>query len=112
MPTFRFQSLDIYRLARDLAVMVQDARIKDAELRDQATRAAKSCFLNLSEGLPSDQAGVRRRHFSLCNGSLGELSAALDLAAALGAIDVDAARTIDASVRALCDDASQVDALK
>ena len=68
MATFRFQSLDIYRLARDLAVMVQDARIKDAELRDQETRAAKSCFLNLSEGLPSNQAGIRRRHFSLVNG--------------------------------------------
>ena len=97
MPTFRFQSLDIYRLARDLAVMVQQARIKDAELRDQATRAAKSCFLNLAEGLPSDLAGVRRRHFSLCNGSLGELSAAVDLARALGAIDSHAAAAIEAS---------------
>ena len=97
MPTFRFQSLDIYRLARDLAVMVQDARIKDAELRDQATRAAKRCFLNLSEGLPSDQAGIRRRHFSLVNGSLAELFAALDLALALGSIEINAAQAIEAS---------------
>ena len=96
MPTFRFQSLDIYRLARDLAVMVQDARIKDSELRDQATRAAKSCFLNLSEGLPSDLAGVRRRHFAFVNGSLGELCAAIDLSLALGSIDAKTARAIDA----------------
>ena len=97
MATFRFQSLDIYRLAKDLAVLVQDARIKDTELRDQATRAAKSCFLNLSEGLPSDLAGVRRRHFAIANGSLGELSAAIDLATALGAIDAGAARSIDSA---------------
>jgi len=97
MATFRFQSLDIYRLAKDLAVLVQDARIKDGELRDQATRAAKSCFLNLAEGLPSDMAGVRRRHFSLANGSLGELAAAIDLSLALGAIDSEAARSIDAA---------------
>jgi four helix bundle protein len=97
MATFRFQSLDIYRLSRDLCVLVQDARIKDPELRDQATRAAKSCFLNLSEGLPSDSAGIRRRHFAIANGSLGELSAAIDLAAVLGSIDPTAARQIEAS---------------
>jgi four helix bundle protein len=97
MATFRFQSLDIYRVARDICVLVQDARIKDTELRDQATRAAKSCFLNLSEGLPSDQAGVRRRHFAIANGSLAELSAAVDLAATLGAVDANAARQIEAS---------------
>ena len=97
MGTFNFQSLDIYRVAKETAVLVQGSRIRDAELRDQATRAAKSCFLNLSEGLPSDLAGVRRRHFAIANGSLGELSAALDLAAALGAIDEVAARTIDSA---------------
>jgi len=97
MATFRFQSLDIYRVAKDICVLVQEARIKDAELRDQATRAAKSCFLNLSEGLPSDQTGIRRRHFAIANGSLGELCGAIDLAATLGAVDVNAARQIDAS---------------
>ena len=97
MATFRFQSLDIYRVAKDICVLVQDARIKDSELRDQATRAAKSCFLNLAEGLPSDQVGVRRRHFAIANGSLGELSAAIDLAATLGAVDANAARQIEAS---------------
>jgi four helix bundle protein len=97
MATFRFQSLDIYRLSRDLCVLVQDARIKDPELRGQATRAAKSCFLNLSEGLPSDSAGIRRRHFAIANGSLGELSSAIDLAAVLGSIDPTAARQIESS---------------
>ncbi|MEO7110837.1 MAG: four helix bundle protein [Polyangiaceae bacterium] len=95
MGTFRFQSLDIYLLAKELTVVVQQAHIKDAELRDQATRAAKSCFLNLSEGLPSDLAGIRRKHFALVNGSLGELCAAIDLASSLGAIDRSIAISIE-----------------
>ncbi|MGH7329235.1 MAG: four helix bundle protein [Polyangiaceae bacterium] len=91
MASFQFQKLDVYVAARQLAVIVQQARIRDAELNDQATRAAKSCFLNLSEGLPSDQAGVRKRHFAIARGSLAEVAAALDLASALGAIDSEIA---------------------
>ena len=59
-----FQSLDVYVAARELAAVVHGAQIGDAELRDQATRAAKSVFLNLCEGLPSDSGPMRRRHFS------------------------------------------------
>ena len=87
MPTFQFQGLDVYKLAKQIAVRVQGAHIQDKELRDQATRAAKSCFLNLSEGLPSDFTGVRRRHFAIAKGSLCEMSAAIDLALAFGAIN-------------------------
>ena len=97
MGTFNFQSLDIYRVAKDVAVLVQTARIRDAELRDQATRAATSAFLNLSEGLPSNQDGIRKRHFASSKGSLAELCAAVDLASALGAIDEAPAREIEAN---------------
>ena len=83
---FRFQQLDVYRVTLKLATIVSTAQIGDAELRDQATRAVKSVFLNLSEGLPAQAAGVRRRHFSAANGSLHEVVAAVDLAAAIGAI--------------------------
>ena len=81
-----FQRLDVYQAARALAKGVHDARIKDAELRDQATRAAKSVFLGPCEGLPSDSAGVRRRHFEIANGSLHEVIGAVDLADAIGAV--------------------------
>ena len=90
--TFNFQRTQVYLAAREVAVIVHRAGIRDSELRDQATRAAKSCFLNLSEGLPSKMAGVRRRHFANALGSLGELCAALDLAVAIGAVDEDANR--------------------
>ena len=90
MTRFHFQKLDAYGVAKDVAVLVHQMQIRDLELRDQATRAAKSCFLNLAEGLPSKMAGVRRRHFAIALGSLGELCAALDLALAIGAVDANA----------------------
>ena len=90
MTRFHFQKLDAYVVAKEVAVLVHRAQIRDLELRDQATRAAKSCFLNLSEGLPSKQSGIRRRHFASALGSLGELCAALDLAAAIGVVDESA----------------------
>ena len=62
--------------------------------------------------MPSDSAGIRRRHFAIVNGSLGELSAALDLAAVLGAIDADAARTIDGSCERFAMMLRKIDALK
>ena len=89
-----FQRLDIYQAAKELARLVHQARIGDTELRDQATRASKSTFLGLCEGLPSDAPGIRRRHFEIANNSLHEVVGAVDLAAAIGALDAEVARGI------------------
>ena len=87
-----FMAMDVYRVARSLASLVHSAGIADAELRDQATRAAKSAFLNLCEGLPSDQPGLRRRYFRQADGSVHEVAGAVDLAAAIGVLDAGTAR--------------------
>jgi four helix bundle protein len=76
----------VYRSARTLASLVHRAAIRDAELRDQATRAAKSAFLNLSEGLPDDRPAMRRKYFDQADGSLHETAGAVDLAEAIGAV--------------------------
>jgi four helix bundle protein len=89
-----FQRLDAYKVAKELARKVHEAKLRDAELRDQATRAAKSAFLGLCEGLPSDAAGIRRRHFDIANNSLHELVGAVDLAEAIGAVASDTAQEI------------------
>ena len=89
-----FQRLDVYVAARELARRVHEAGIRDAELRDQATRASKSTFLGLCEGLPSDSSGVRRRHFEIANNSLHEVVGAIDLAETIGAVDSEAAAAI------------------
>ena len=93
---FPFQTLDAYRFARELAVRVHDARIADPELRDQATRAAKSAFLNLCEGLPDDRVAMRRKYFLASDGSLHEVVGAVDLACAIGAVGSDDAARIQA----------------
>jgi four helix bundle protein len=77
----------VYAVLRELARLVVASRIADAELRDQATRAAKSAFLNACEGLPDDRPAVRRRYFRQADGSVHELAGAIDLAAAIGALD-------------------------
>jgi four helix bundle protein len=89
-----FQKLDVYVVAKELARLTHAAGIRDAELRDQATRAAKSGFLGLCEGLPSDSSGIRRRHFEIANNSLHELVGAVDLADTIGAVDAEVAAQI------------------
>ncbi len=93
---FAMQRLDIYQVALQLARRVHEAKLQDPELRDQATRASKSAFLNLSEGLPHDQPGLRRRYFTSANGSVHETVAAVDLALALGAVSPGDAEAIQA----------------
>jgi four helix bundle protein len=93
---FAFQRMDCYRVAREFARGVHEARIKDAELRDQATRAAKSAFLGLCEGLPNELPGLRRRYFTQANNSLHEAIGAIDLACAIGAVECAAAEQLQA----------------
>ena len=90
------QRLDIYQVALQLARRIHEAKLQDPELRDQATRASKSAFLNLAEGLPHDQPGLRRRYFTAANGSVHETVAAVDLALAIGAVSAESAEAIQA----------------
>jgi hypothetical protein len=80
-----FQKLDCYTVARQLMVRVSEAKIRDNELRDQATRAAKGTFLKLCEGLPLDGVAIRRKYFREALGSLHEAVGAMDGARVLGA---------------------------
>jgi len=91
---FAFQKMDCYRVAREFAKGVHEAGIRDAELRDQATRAAKSAFLGLCEGLPNELPGLRRRYFTQANNSLHEAVGAIDLAFAIGAIGLEVAEEL------------------
>jgi len=79
-----FMQLDVYRVTRELVVRVGALKIADRELRDQATRAAASVLLQLSEGLPLESQAARRKYFNEAKGSVCEVAAAVDVAAALG----------------------------
>jgi four helix bundle protein len=97
-----FQKLDIYIATKEFSRRVQIAKLRDRELRDQATRAAKSCFLCLSEGLPNDGPAMRHKYFVEARNSLCETVAAVDLASAIGAMrdeDADAIQALGARIR-------------
>ena len=95
-----FQRLDAYIVAKEIVRRVHRMKIADRELRDQATRAAKSTFLRLSEGLANEGAAMRRKYFTEANNSLHELLAAMDLVATIGvARDADAATVQHLGVR-------------
>ena len=89
-----FQRLHIYIKMKELAVQVHEAKITDSELRDQATRASKSAFLNMSEGLPSRSTSMRHKFFASAEGSVCETAAAVDLAAAIGAVEAPVAAQV------------------
>jgi four helix bundle protein len=80
-----FQRLDVYQVAKEFVRLVHEAKITDAELRDQATRAAKRTFLGLCEGLPIEGQAMRRKYFNEAHASLHETLGAVDLAATIGA---------------------------
>ena len=89
-----FQRLDVYRASKQLAAQVEQARIRDTELRDQATRAAKRVFLGLCEGLPNDSTAMRRKYFVMADNSLHEAVGAVDLSEVLGAVSADRSQAI------------------
>ncbi len=91
-----FQKLDCYVVAKQIASLVHLAKIRDTELRDQATRSSKSCSLQPCEGLPNDGVAMRRKYFVEANNSLHEAVGAVDLAATLGIMSAERATEIQA----------------
>ena len=76
-------NLRVYDFARHLAGITHQYPLRDAELRNQARRAAISVVLNIAEGAGLDgRAG--KRHFQIAKGSALETVAAYELAADLG----------------------------
>ena len=74
-----------YAVAVDLLRAVHAARVRDAGLRDQAMRAAKSAALNIAEGAGRVSKPDKARAYAIARGEAGEAAAALELAACIGA---------------------------
>jgi four helix bundle protein len=73
-----------YRVAVELLVLVRDARLQDATLREQALRSAKSVCLNIAEGSGRASRADRARVFGIARGEAVETCAAVELAGLLG----------------------------
>ena len=82
---FRFESLDIWHMARDYARKVYCATAKfprheDHGLRSQMNRAANSIGLNIAEGLGKGSNKAFEYHLEVAIGSTFEVAAASFLA--------------------------------
>lgn len=84
-PSLPHHNLVAYQAAVELLVAVRDARIRDAGLREQALKAAKSACLNVAEGAGRTSHADRKRVFGIARGEVVETCAAVEIAGVLGA---------------------------
>ena len=76
-----------------MLLAVKGANIREAGLRDQALRAAKSACLNCAEGAGRVTRADKARAFAIARGEAVEAAAAIEIAAACGtASEADVAR--------------------
>jgi four helix bundle protein len=73
-----------YEVALELLVAVKRAEIRDAKLRDQALRAAKSTALNVAEAAGRVSRRDRARVFAIARGEAMEATAAVEIAVLAG----------------------------
>jgi four helix bundle protein len=92
-----FESLEVWRRSKDLAVAVYKAlaSCRDFGLRDQMTRAAVSIPSNIAEGYERHSPAEKRHFYSYAKGSAAELRTQLIIAGEVGVVTkVDAERMI------------------
>src|SRR5205814_37999 len=98
------ENLIAYQVACQLLVAIVEARIRDAGLRDQALRAAKSACLNIAEANGRQSVADRKRVFAIARGEAGEAGAAMHVAGLAGECSHEraiAARALSARAVAL-----------
>lgn len=95
--TLPHENLFAYKVARELVVIVREAKISDAKLRDQALRAATSACLNIAEAAGRVSAADKARVYGIARGEGCEAVAAVDVALAAGWCSVEAAKVATAS---------------
>ena len=79
-----------YQAAVALLLAVKAANIRDAKLRDQGMRAAKSTCLNTAEGAGRVSRADQARAFAIARGEAVEAVAAVEIAALCDEADADA----------------------
>ncbi len=83
-PRLPHHRLVAYHVAVELLLAVKAAGIRDAKLRDEALRAAKSAVLNVAEGAGRFTRADKARAFTIARGEGLEAFAALETAALVG----------------------------
>src|SRR5580692_60338 len=79
--------LRAFGVAKEMLLAVKAANIREAGLRDQAMRAAKSACLNCAEGAGRVTRADKARVFGIARAEAGEAAAAVEIAVAAGDAD-------------------------
>ncbi len=94
VPILPHHKLLAYGVARDLLLAVLRCSIRDAKLRDEATRSAKSACLNCAEGAGRVTKADKARAFAIARAEAVEAAAAVEIAALCGDAPEAAAREV------------------
>jgi len=100
-PSLPHHRLIAFSVAKELLLAVVGADIRDAELRDQATRAAKSAALNTAEGAGRSSPRDKARSFAIARAEASEAAAAVEIAVAVGAATKQALERVSAPAHRL-----------
>ena len=92
-PRLPHHKLVAYGVARDFLMAVMACNIRDAKLRDETLRSAKSACLNTAEGAGRVTRPDKARAFAIARAEAVEAAAAVEIAALCG--DAPADRTGD-----------------
>ncbi len=94
LPMLPHHKLIAYGVARDLLLAVRAAQVRDAKLRDEALRSAKSACLNCAEGAGRVSLADKARAFTIAGGEACEAAAAVEVAALCGDASLEDARRV------------------
>lgn len=86
-PRLPHHKLLAYGAAVELLLAIKAANIRDAKLRDEALRSAKSTCLNCAEGAGRVTRADKARAFAIARGECVEAAAAVEIAALAGDAD-------------------------
>jgi len=86
--------LHVYRKSLELLAAVRAAQIRDAKLRDEALRAAKSVCLNIAEGSGRVTRADKARAYAIARGECVECVAAVEIAGSAGDTSTDAVTAV------------------
>ena len=77
-----------------MLIAVKAADVRDAKLREQAVKSAKSACLNCAEGAGRVTRADKARAYAVARGETTEAAAALEIAAATGDVSFEAAERV------------------
>jgi four helix bundle protein len=83
-PVLPHHKLHAYGVAKELLLAVLQCHIRDAKLRDEALRSAKSACLSCAEGAGRVTRADKARSFALARAEAVEAAAAVEIAVMCG----------------------------